>query len=68
MNFDIESKAGKKKIISFFFFFFLGGGERGGGGQVAGGGGRVINTRAMRVVILVRGILSRPVCHNCKVL
>ena len=46
--------------------------EVGGGGGVAGDwrgeGYKLINTRAVRVVTLVQETLSRPVCHNCKVL
>ena len=42
----------------------------GGGGGLREGGwrGEVINTRAVRVVILVRDTPSRLVCPNCKVL
>ena len=40
----------------------------GGGVQVAGRKGGVMNTRAVRVVIVVQDTLSRSVCHNCKVL
>ena len=42
----------------------------GGGGGACGWRGKgykLINTRALRVVILVRYTSSRPFCHNCKV-
>ena len=35
--------------------------------QVAEGGGEVMNTRAVKIVILIRDKSLRPVCHNCKV-
>ena len=61
MNFDKEAKSRKK---------IGGGGGKGGGG---GGGGKeegykLLNTSALRVVILVWDTSSRPFCHNCKVL
>ena len=40
----------------------------GGAGGCRGKGYKLINTRALRVAILVRDISSRPFCHNCKVL
>ena len=69
MNFDKRIQVQEKKK-SFFFFLGGGGGGVGRGGGEAGtvGGGEVMNTRAVRVVILVRDTSSRPVSHNCKVL